>query len=114
MLARTEVDVPPVDYLMDSPLFKFIHFAANYCGYGGSRHEFIASWVHSLSLKANTKAGKNDNPSWKSTMNGPFREEYLTAACKGIETLEEIDAWEVVDRTDDVNVVDTIWAFRLK
>ena len=47
-------------------------------------------------------------------MNGPFREEYWEAACKEVETLESMDAWEVVDRTPDMNVIDSMWAFRLK
>ena len=47
-------------------------------------------------------------------MNGPFNEEYWKAACKEIETLESMDAWEVVDRERDMNVIDAIWAFKLK
>ena len=93
MLMRAEVDVPSVESLMASPLAKFIHFAANDCGYSGTRHELIASWVHLLFLKAKTEASKQDNPNWRSATNGPFREEYWTAACKEIETLEGMDAW---------------------
>ena len=47
-------------------------------------------------------------------MNGPFKEEYWKAACKEIETLESMDAWEVVDREGDMNIIDAIWAFKLK
>ena len=47
-------------------------------------------------------------------MNGPFKEEYWKAACKEIETLESMDAWEVVDREGDMNVIAAIWAFKLK
>jgi hypothetical protein len=48
-------------------------------------------------------------------MNGPFKEEYWKAALKEIETLESMDAWEVVDRDDStMNVIDSIWAFKLK
>jgi hypothetical protein len=114
MLARAEVDVPSVESLMASPLSKFIHFAANDCGYVGSRHELITSWMHPLFLKAKAKASKSDTPSWKSANNGMFREEYWTAAFKEIETLEEMDAWEVVDHTDDMNVIDATRVFRLK
>ena len=111
---RAEVDVPSVESLMASPLSKFIHFAANDCGYSGTMHELIASWVHPLFLKTKTEASKQDNPNWRSAMNGPFREEYWTAACKEIEILEGIDAWDVVDRSEDMNVIDSIWAFKLK
>ena len=47
-------------------------------------------------------------------MNGPFREEYWTAACKEIEKLEGMDAWDVVDRSEDMNVIDSLWAFKMK
>ena len=32
------------------------------------------------------EAIKEDNPDWRQAMNGPFKEEYWNAACKGIET----------------------------
>ena len=47
-------------------------------------------------------------------MNGPFDEEYWKARVKELDTLEEMDAWEVVDQTPDMNVIDSIWAFKLK
>ena len=47
-------------------------------------------------------------------MHGPFQEEYWTAACKEIETLEAMDAWKVVDREGDMNIIDAIWGFKLK
>ena len=42
-MLRAEVDVPSVESLMASPLTSFIHFAANDCGYGGTRHELIVN-----------------------------------------------------------------------
>lgn len=47
-------------------------------------------------------------------MNGPFKEEYWKAALKELELLKETEAWEIVDRTEDMNMIDSIWAFRLK
>ena len=47
-------------------------------------------------------------------MNGPFKEEYWKAACKEIETLVEMEAWEVINRKEGMNVIDSIWAFKLK
>ena len=113
-MLQAEVEVPTVEALMASPLSKFIHFAANDCGYSGTRMELIANWVHPLFLKAKSEANKEDNPNWRQAMNGPFRKEYWDAACKEIETLEEMEAWEVVDKTPDMNVIQSIWAFRLK
>jgi hypothetical protein len=43
-----------------------------------------------------------------------FAEEYWEAACIEIETLENIDAWSVVDRTDDMNMLPSTWAFKCK
>ena len=38
-------------------------------------------------------------------MNGPFTEEYWEAVCIEIETLEKIDAWDVVERLPEMNVL---------
>ena len=103
-----------MEALMACPLSKYIHFAANDCGYKGSRYELIANWVHPLFLKAKSEARKEDNPNWKQAMNGPFKEEYWKAAVKEIETLESMNAWEVVDRPEIGNIIDLIWAFKLK
>ena len=114
MMFRAEVDVPSAVSLMASPLSRFIHFAADDCGYGGTRHELIANWIHLLFLKAKSEADKSDNPNWRQAMNGPFKGKYWKAACKEMETVESMDAWEVVDREDNMNVIDAIWAFKLK
>ena len=47
-------------------------------------------------------------------MNGPFNEDYWKAAVKELDTLEDIYAWDVVNQTDDMNVIDSISAFKLK
>ena len=114
MLMSMKDEVPSVEALMACPLSRFIDLAANKCGYSGSRRDLIANWVHPFFLKAKSEARKEDNPNWKEAMNGPFSEEFWKAAVKEIETLEGMDAWEVVDRTDDMNVIDSIWAFKLK
>ena len=67
-----------------------------------------------LFLKAKSEASKEDNLSWKQAMSDSFKEENWKVAVKEIETLESMDVREVVDRTDDMNVIDSIWAFKLK
>ena len=115
MFRRAKMEeVPTVETLMASPLSKFIHFAANDCGYARTRLELIANWVHPLFLKAKSEASKEDNPSWRQAMNGPFKEEYLEAACKEVKTLQRMKAWKVVDREDGMNAIQSIWAFKLK
>ena len=47
-------------------------------------------------------------------MNGPFAQEYWEAACIKIETLERMEAWEVVERTPEMNVLPSTWAFKCK
>lgn len=115
LMLSAEIEVPSVEALMACPLSKFIQFAANDCGYTGTRYDLIANWVHPLFLKAKSESSKEDNPNWWQAMNGPFKEEYWKAALKEIETLQSMDVWEVVDRDDaTMNVIDSIWAFKLK
>ena len=97
LLLHSELEVPSVEALMACLLSKYIHFTANDCGYKGLHYELIANWAHPLFLKAKSEASKEDNPNWKQAMNGPFKEEYWKAAVKEIETLESMNAWEVVD-----------------
>ena len=105
-MLRAEVDVPFIESLMASPLSGFIRFATNDYGYGGTRHELIANWVHPLFLKDKSEAGKSNNPNWRQAMNGPLKKEYWKAACREMETLISMDAWEVVDREGNMNVID--------
>ena len=115
MIDRAEMEeAPSVEPLMASLLLRFIHFAANDCGYSGTRYELIANWVHPLFLKAKSEASKEDTPNWRQAMDCPFKEEYWNAACKEIETLESMESWEDVDQDDSMNVIDSICAFKLK
>jgi hypothetical protein len=75
--------------------------------------ENTVEWMHPMVLAA--KANAEDNPTWDQAMNGPDREGYLEACRKELKTLsEEKDAWDVVDRTDWMNVLPTTWAFKCK
>ena len=47
-------------------------------------------------------------------MCGPLADEYWNAAIIKVETLEAKIAWEVVDHTEDINVLQITWAFKLK
>ena len=47
-------------------------------------------------------------------MNGPFAQEYWEEACIEIETLENMNAWEVVKRTPDMNILPSTWALKCK
>ena len=65
-------------------------------------------------LKARSEASQLDNPNWWQAMNGPFAAEYWKAECVEIETLENMEAWEVVDTPEGVKHIDSTWAFKLK
>ncbi len=103
-----------MDALMNSSLAPFIELAANDCSYRGSLRELICNWVHPLFLKAKSAASKEDNPNWWQAMRGPFAKEFWKAAGVELETVEGMGAWDVVDQTDEMNVIDSTWAFKMK
>ena len=103
-----------VDAILSSPISTFIHLASNNCGYNGSTKELICKWVHLFFLKAKSAASKEDNPNWWQAMSGPFADDYWRAAVTEIGTLESMRAWDIVDRKDDMNIIDSTWAFKLK
>jgi len=67
-----------------------------------------------MMLQAKSKTNQANSPTWLKAMNGPFTEEYWKAACIEVETLEKIDAWYVVNRTDDMNVLPSKWTLKFK
>ena len=105
---------PTVAELMASPLAKYITLAADDCGYGGTAEELIVDYIHPLFLKAKAAASREDNPNWREATNGPFADDYWKAMQVKIATLESMGAWEIVDRADDMNVIDSTWAFKCK
>ena len=112
-----DMEVPSVEYLMDCPLTRFIALAANECGFAGSRNDLVTGWIHPLFLKARAEASKEDNPTWSKAMGAKsdFKDEFWKAAETEIATLEkEMGAWEVVDETADMNVLESTWAFKIK
>ena len=108
------LDVPSEEELMKSPLAKFITFSANDCGQSGSAKDLIVNWVHPLFLKAKASASKEDNSPWWEAMHGPFVDKYWKTAITKVETLEAMNAWEVIDCTKYMNVPQSTWAFKLK
>ncbi len=105
--------IPTVADLLDSPLAKYITFAANDCGYSGKTKELIVTYVQSLFFKAHSAASKADNSSWCETTRGKFPNEYWKAMKLEIVILEVIDAWSVADCLDHSLIAST-WAFKCK
>lgn len=109
-----EWEVPTVAALLQNPIAKFIKFAASHVGYDGTIDRLVCEWIHPLMLQAKAAASKEDNLNWWQAMNGPFSEEYWKAACVEVETLESMEAWDVVEREDRMNVLPSTWAFKCK
>ena len=109
-----EDSLPSISDLINSPLSKYITLAANDCGYDGMAEELIVQYVHPLFLRAHSAASKEDNPGWQEATQGKFADDYWKAMEVKIFTLESIDAWEVVDCKDDMNLINSTWAFKCK
>ena len=107
-------DVPSVEEIMKSTLDKFITFSANDCGCSRSAKDLIVNRVHPLFLKAKAAVRKEDNPTWWEAIHGPFADENWKVAITEVETLEVMNAWEVVDHIKDMNVLQSTWVFKLK
>ena len=91
-LGAMEWEVPSIEALMQSPLAKFIHFAAYNIKYNGLLDSLVCELTHPLMLQAKTAANKEDNPNLWQAMNGPFAEEYWKAACVEVNTLKDMEA----------------------
>ena len=60
------------------------------------------------------KSNDPDTLDWFEAMNSPEREGFLEAARAELQTLEEMDVWEVVPKASWMNVLPSTWAFRRK
>ena len=99
--------LPCISDLISSPLSKYITMAANDCGCDGTEEELIVSYVHPLFLWVHSAASKMDNPGWQEATQGKFAHDYWKAMEVKIFTLESINAWDVVKREDDMNIIDS-------
>ncbi len=82
---------------MASPSVKYIAIAANDCGYSDTAEELIVSYVHPLFVKADSATSKAYNSSWHDAARRQFADDYREAMKLEITTLENIDAWSVID-----------------
>jgi hypothetical protein len=109
-----EDSLPFIFDLIDSLLSNYITLEANDCRYDRTAEELIVSYVHPLFLRAHFAASKLDNPGWQEATRGKFADDYLKAMELEIITLESIEAWQVVNREDEMNVINSTWAFKCK
>ena len=72
--------------------------------------------LHPLAFAA--KANNEDTPNYYQAMNGPNAEGYRQAMVDEIESLEKLDPWDCVPRSDAVekraNILPSTWAFKCK
>ena len=111
--ANLNWSVPDTPSLLSSSLERYLDIMATNCG-DGSLQDLQILLAHPLILAAESAASKEDNPTWWQAMNGPYADDYWKAAEAEIMTLESKDSWTVVERTDDMNVLPSTWAFKLK
>ena len=107
-------ELPSVAEVMSSPLAKFVEIAARDSGYSGDTKELLMTHVHPLFLQARSAASSADNPRWGDAMASDFAHEWFKAAQVEVQTLEEMDCWEVVDRDPSMKVIGGTWALKLK
>jgi hypothetical protein len=109
-----ENSLPSISDLINNPLSKYITLVANDCGYDWTAEELIVSYVHPLFLRAHSATCKMNNPGWQEAMWGKFANDYWKAMEVKLFTLESIHAWDVVEREDDMNIINSTWAFKCK
>ena len=93
--------------MFDSPQFAQIWALTEYDESGT-----LVEWMHPMVLAA--KANSEDSPNWDAAMNGPLADGYWKASEKEIKTLNDMNAWDVIPRPEDVNVLPGTWAFKCK
>jgi hypothetical protein len=70
------------------------------------------SYVHPLFLRAHSAVSKMDNPGWQKATWEKFANDYWKATEVKIFTLESINAWDVAEQEDDMNIINSTWAFK--
>ena len=61
-----------------------------------------------------TIANAADNPRWEEAVNGPHANEFRKAIDIEYNTLLDFDSWDVVNRKSSMNVLSSVWAFKIK
>ncbi len=107
--------LPLISDLINSPQSKYLTLAANNCRYNGTAEELIVQYVHPLFLRAHSAASKEDTPGWHEATWGKFANaDYQNAIEIKIFTLESIEAWDVVEWEEDMNIINSTWALKCK
>ena len=107
-----------ISEFMQSEIAPYFQLSFDKESYGLSDYhtmeDMMVNYANPFVLAAKTAASSADNPTWDQAMKGPFAEEYWRAAEVEVETLEKIRAWNVIERTAEMNVLPGTWAFKCK
>ena len=98
--------LPEIVEVLNIYLDKFVTFYMNDSGNRGSACDTRINLFHKFFLKAKDNAGNEDNLNFRQATIFTFVNQYWKAVCKGIKMLEGIEAWGVVDRTAEMNVIE--------
>ncbi|KAL7547469.1 hypothetical protein ACHAWF_011772 [Thalassiosira exigua] len=67
-----------------------------------------------LAAKAASSKYAEDSPNFKQATRGPFQQEWWRAMEVKLDTLRELNAWELVPKMPGMKILPSTWAFRLK
>jgi hypothetical protein len=71
--------------------------------------------ISPLAFAAKSSSNSEDNPTYDEAMQGIYKHEYIEAAKVELHTLQnDLDCWELVPRTPEMNVLPSTWAFKCK
>ena len=65
-------------------------------------------------FKANSAASREENPNWCEATIVVFADNYCKSMKVDIDILESMGAWEIIDRDEYINIIDSTWDFKCK
>ena len=60
------------------------------------------------------KSNNKDNPTWHKAMTRPHKEGFWKTIQTEINKLKQVEVWEKISQTKDMNVLESTWAFKIK
>ena len=78
-------------------------------------YQFAGIYEDLHPMLLSTKVNDINTPNCHQAMNGPNSSGYINVIDLEYNTLDnKMNAWDIIDRTKDVNVLGYIWAFRCR
>jgi hypothetical protein len=103
----------PSSFLYDANVARYNALVTPDLSSQATSHDIADIQPHALAAKA--RGNPEDNPTYDEAMSGEHQSDYYNAALVELKTLQEdLDCWELVRRTDKMNVLPSTWAFKCK